>query len=88
MLALFAKSAGCALGDAVDQDAVAFLELLDVGADLFDDANAFVAEGGAGFDDGDVAIDDVQVGATEVCRSVSYHKLPARVKFVRSAQVH
>lgn len=59
MFAFFAKSAGSTLSNTADQNAIALLELFDVGADLFDDANSFVTEGGAGFDDGNVAVDDV-----------------------------
>lgn len=55
--AALAEVAGCAAGDACDQDAVAFLVVLHFLANVFNDANAFVAKRAALFDCGDIALD-------------------------------
>ena len=62
-----AVDAGGADGDAGDEDAVAGLEAADAGAEVLDDADAFVAEDGAGDAGGDVAFEDVHVGAADGC---------------------
>ncbi len=51
--------------DAGDEHAVARLERRDAGADLVDDADAFVAENAARRAGRDVALEDVQVGAAD-----------------------
>jgi len=50
-------------GDAGDQDPVSRFERCDGGPDLFDDANALVAENPAGLTGRDVALEDVKVSA-------------------------
>ena len=51
--------------DTPDQDAIALLEARDTGARFVHDADAFVPKGRAGEAGGDVAFEDVCVGATD-----------------------
>ena len=62
---LVAVGAGAARADAGDQHPVADLDRVDGRTDLGDRADAFVAEDASLGDGGDVALQDVQVGAAD-----------------------
>src|SRR5919198_4665481 len=65
VVALLAKGATAARGDAGNEDAVARLERRDRRAGLDDGADRLVAEDRPGLHLGDVAFEDVQVGAAD-----------------------
>ena len=60
-----AVAARSARGDARHEDAIARLAILDTSTDTFDRADRFVTEHTARRDSGDVAFQDVQIGATD-----------------------